>query len=347
MFVLIAPRVLLCWAVFDRSWVDIIVKCIIFVSYSVIVNGKAGEIFRPTRGLWQGDPLSLFLFLVCSEGLSTLMRLALRDSFKSDCAIFEEANDRGAHVLKVILREYELCLGQCINYDKSIVFYSFNTSERDREMVSCILGVRYSNDLENVFNGLFSAPKDTLWGIGKLYGEILVAKRPWKKGNNWCKWSHLLRGLLQSGLCWRVGTGEKILVVEDVWLPGANSYKLSSSIINPSISLVSDLIDNNSRVWKRKVIENTFSRDDVARILRIPLAKKDHNDFQVWRDESSRDFLVRSAYKLLQAAKALTCSQAVQMGVDMGLLVVIIEGDALSIIKKCQLDIVDKLEIGV
>lgn len=47
------------------------------------------------------------------------------------------------------------------------------------------------------------------------------------------------------------------------------------------------------------------------------------------------------------AAEALACLQAVQIGVDIGLLVVIIEGDALSIIKKCQLDILDKLEVGV
>lgn len=41
------------------------------------------------------------------------------------------------------------------------------------------------------------------------------------------------------------------------------------------------------------------------------------------------------------AAEALACLQAVQIGVDIGLLVVIIEGDALSIIKKCQLDILE------
>ncbi|KAK5784652.1 hypothetical protein PVK06_039178 [Gossypium arboreum] len=110
---------------FDRSWVDIIVKCIIFVSYLVIVNGKAEELFRPTRGFRQRDSLSLFLLLICSEGLSTLMRLVLRDGlikgvkasrmspqishmlFADDCIVFEEANDRGAQILKVILREYE------------------------------------------------------------------------------------------------------------------------------------------------------------------------------------------------------------------------------------------------
>lgn len=59
---------------FDRKWVDLILNCITFISYSIIVNGMRGNEFYPSRGLRQGDPLSPFLFLLCSKGLSTLMR---------------------------------------------------------------------------------------------------------------------------------------------------------------------------------------------------------------------------------------------------------------------------------
>lgn len=48
-------------------------------SYSVVINGRIGVRFKPNRGLRQGDPLSPFLFLLCDEGLSSLMRLAMRD----------------------------------------------------------------------------------------------------------------------------------------------------------------------------------------------------------------------------------------------------------------------------
>lgn len=64
---------------FDLGRVSFIMKCVTTVRYSVIINGKAGEVFQPSRGFRQGDPLSLFLFLICSEGLSALMILAMKD----------------------------------------------------------------------------------------------------------------------------------------------------------------------------------------------------------------------------------------------------------------------------
>ncbi|MBA0634994.1 hypothetical protein Godav_025183 [Gossypium davidsonii] len=47
------------------------------------------------------------------------------------------------------------------------------------------------------------------------------------------------------------------------------------------------------------------------------------------------------------AAEALAYLCAIQTGIEMGLLETIIEGEALSIIKKCQNYVMDKLEIVV
>ncbi|KAH1047723.1 hypothetical protein J1N35_038507 [Gossypium stocksii] len=68
--------------------------------------------------------------------------------FTDDCILFGEASSRGAMVLKGILNEYEKCSGQCVNFNKSIIFFSSNTSEEKKEKVSAILGVRSSTNLE-------------------------------------------------------------------------------------------------------------------------------------------------------------------------------------------------------
>lgn len=44
------------------------------VSYSFLLDGQATSYIKPSRGLRQGNPLSLFIFLICSEGLSAMIQ---------------------------------------------------------------------------------------------------------------------------------------------------------------------------------------------------------------------------------------------------------------------------------
>ena len=53
--------------------------CITSVSYSILVNGAAYGNITPTRGLWQGDPISPYNFLLCADGFSSLIHDAAKN----------------------------------------------------------------------------------------------------------------------------------------------------------------------------------------------------------------------------------------------------------------------------
>ena len=63
---------------FHHRWVDLIMAGISSASYFVLVNGVPSGFIKPSRGIRQGDPLSPYLFLLCSEGFSALLRNALQ-----------------------------------------------------------------------------------------------------------------------------------------------------------------------------------------------------------------------------------------------------------------------------
>lgn len=104
------------------------------VSLIVLVNGMLRETFKPSRGLHQGDMLSLYLSLLCAEGLSThltreeslynissikVLKIALVIThlfFPNDttCSFFKDF-EKECQVLKEILSDYEKASNQAIN----------------------------------------------------------------------------------------------------------------------------------------------------------------------------------------------------------------------------------------
>jgi hypothetical protein len=57
-------------------WIDLIMKCITTVYYSILINGNPMEDIQPFRVFQQGDPLSPYLFLICAKALSSLLHRA-------------------------------------------------------------------------------------------------------------------------------------------------------------------------------------------------------------------------------------------------------------------------------
>lgn len=61
---------------FNQRQIAMIMECVSTVSYSILTNAEPKSPIVPSRGLRQGDPLSPYLFLLCGEGLTSLLRRA-------------------------------------------------------------------------------------------------------------------------------------------------------------------------------------------------------------------------------------------------------------------------------
>lgn len=144
---------------FPERWIHLVMRCVSTVSYSILINGRRSGTIKPTRGIRQGCPLSPYLFLICGEGLSSLLneaedkgRLrgikAARYSpsvnhllFADDSLVFCEANSDDARTVSNILKQYEAASGQKVNTEKSGTLFSPNMDEQVRNSISNILGI--------------------------------------------------------------------------------------------------------------------------------------------------------------------------------------------------------------
>ena len=140
---------------FGDRWITWIKLLFTFASSAILLNGVPGKKFYCLRGVRQGDPLSPYLFLLCSEGLSCLLAheediggiegiLVCRNApsishllFIDDSLILIKAHMDNAQTLKRILDLYCGASGQLLSLDKSSVFFGPNTDVHVKTQILC------------------------------------------------------------------------------------------------------------------------------------------------------------------------------------------------------------------
>ena len=178
---------------FPKKWIDRVMSCITTPSFSIRINGN----ILPSKGLHQGDPLSPYLFLLCAKSLTSLLDKAEREGqlhgvsicrrapsishflFADNSLLFCQATQGEVQTISEVLHLYAVLFGQCINLEKSSIYFSSNVKAERRQGIKDLLGVK---EVER-FESYLSLP--TLVGRSKYQTFLYIKDGVWKKIQGW------------------------------------------------------------------------------------------------------------------------------------------------------------------
>lgn len=127
---------------FGDHFRKLILKCVSTATMRILFNGEKTEIFAPSRGIRQGDPLSPYLFILCLERLSHCIFDAIDDHywkpivlsrggpkishlfFADDLLLFGEVSNAQVEVMTNCLNKFCLASGQKVNVEKTRMLVS-------------------------------------------------------------------------------------------------------------------------------------------------------------------------------------------------------------------------------
>ena len=182
---------------FHSKWVDLMMECITTISYSILINGEPSDTIHPSKGLRQGDPLSPYLFLLCTEGLHGLLTKATASGdiggisicrngprlthlfFADNNLLFCRASIQECMHIRALLSTYEEASRQKLNRDKTTLFFSKNTDSEIQDSIKDLLGVPEIKQYEK-YLGLPS-----FVGRNRKASLTFIKERVWKKLQGW------------------------------------------------------------------------------------------------------------------------------------------------------------------
>jgi len=184
---------------FAEEWITLVMKCVTTVSYSILVNGVPSKTIIPTRRIRLGDPLSPYLFLLCTECLSSLLANGEQEGkisripiaangfrlshliFADDSLFFCRANFQEWGLMLGLLMRYELASSQKLNTANTSIFFSNNTGRAFRELIGSNVGETAIRSYEKYLGLPAMVGREKTSAFASIVGKVQARLDGWKE----------------------------------------------------------------------------------------------------------------------------------------------------------------------
>ncbi|KAL9665680.1 hypothetical protein QQ045_021101 [Rhodiola kirilowii] len=232
---------------FADEWVQKVMHLVTTVKYHVKVNDSYTDVIRLKRGIRQGDPLSPYLFILCTKYFTALLNqyktLGLTDGIKicrrapvithllfaNDSLLFLRLTHDSINCVRNLLNIYEKTSGLGVNFGKSEIMVSKNAQQDLIEHVRQTLAV---NIVEN-HSKYLGLP--VLINRNRIQTFQVMVDKIWSKTNSW-KSISLSQGDEQLGdLKWKRNSSGKLDIksaykTAQIVFQSQSSYKGEQSV---------------------------------------------------------------------------------------------------------------------
>ena len=158
------------WIGFDDRWVALVMEWITTISYSILINGEPSQVIQPSGGIRQGDLLSHYLFLLCTEGLHSLMCQASEFGqiwgvsickkgprltylfFANNSLVFYKSSLFECHKIQDLLIYYEWPSSLQLNWSKTSLFFSKAKPLEKINQIKILLGWKRSSNMKSTLD---------------------------------------------------------------------------------------------------------------------------------------------------------------------------------------------------
>lgn len=112
------------------------------------------------------------------------------------------------------------------------------------------------------------------------------------------------RWILLSGRRWQIGDSLSTKIWHDSWVPGFHTFSYPPQLSEEESKdfPVNYLFTASSHAWDVDKVTNIFPPREASKILKINLGLYPRLDKWIWSEEKSENFVVKSAYHLLQTS---------------------------------------------